>query len=96
MDRNTMLTATNSSQMQGDADSERRLWTAVLTLAIEDWRYGNLRKRREAERFLFEGKSDFNQVCSSAGLEPSDFRARLLKFGRRLEADRPVKHLLVS
>jgi hypothetical protein len=96
MDRNTTLTATSSSQTQGEVDSERRLWTAVLTLAIEDWRYGNLRKRREAEQFLFEEKSDFNQVCSAAGLEASDFRARLLKIGRRLATARPVKRLLVS
>ena len=95
MDRNMVLTM-SSSQLQSDVDSERRLWTAVLTLAVQDWRHGNLRKRREAERFLFEEKGDFNQVCSSAGLEPSDFRARLFKFGRRLQTDRPVKQLLVA
>lgn len=96
MDRNTTLTARDCSHVQGDADSERRLWTAVLTLAIEDWRYGNLRKRREAEQFLFKEGNDFNQVCSAAGLEPSHFRARLSKIGRRLETDRPVKHALAA
>jgi hypothetical protein len=33
--------------------SERRLWTAVLVNAVEDWRGGTLRARREAQEFLF-------------------------------------------
>jgi hypothetical protein len=28
--------------------SKRRLWTAVLVHAVEDWRSGTLRARREA------------------------------------------------
>ncbi len=96
MDRNTMLTGTTSPQVDGDADSERRLWMAVLTLAIQDWRYGTLRKKREAERFLFKEGRDFNQVCSAAGLDPSHFRARLLKIGRRLDTDQTAKHALAA
>jgi hypothetical protein len=32
--------------------SERRLWTAVLVNAVEDWRGGTLRARREAKSFF--------------------------------------------
>jgi hypothetical protein len=67
--------------------SERRLWTAVLVHAVEDWRSGTLRARREAQEFLFERDADFDMVCSGAGLNSSDFRARLLKIGRRIEME---------
>jgi hypothetical protein len=67
--------------------SERRLWTAVLVNAVEDWRGGTLRARREAQEFLFESDVDFEMVCSGAGLDAGDFRTRLLKIGRRIETD---------
>ena len=94
MDRTTMLAARGPvNDESGDAHSERRLWTAVLTLAIEDWRYGTLRKRREAEQFLFEEEKDFGEVCAGAGIDPSDFRSRLLKIGRKNDiptASKPI------
>lgn len=96
MDRNTILTATHGENGPIDADSERRLWTAVLTLAIEDWRNGTLRKKREAEKFLFEEQKDFSQVCSAAGIDASDFRARLMKISRRIDEHRPAKGLLLA
>jgi hypothetical protein len=65
--------------------SERRLWTAVIVNAVEDWRGGTLRARREAQEFLFHDDKDFEMVCSSAGLDWTDFRARLMKFGRPVE-----------
>ena len=65
--------------------SARRLWTAVLLNAVEDWRTGTLRARREAQVFLFENDEDFEMVCTAAGLDSNDFRARLLKIGRRVE-----------
>ena len=64
---------------------ERRLWTAVVVMAVEDWRNGTLRSRREAQQFLFENDKDFNAVCASAGLDPSNLRAKLLKIGHRVE-----------
>ena len=69
--------------------SERRLWTAVLVNAVEDWRGGTLRARREAQEFLFESYVDFEMVCVGAGLDAGDFRTRLLKIGRRIETDGP-------
>jgi hypothetical protein len=71
--------------------SERRLWTAVLVHAVEDWRNGTLRARREAQEFLFENDKDFEVVCSNAGLDWTDFRARLLRIGRRVEMEGALK-----
>ena len=70
--------------------SERRLWTAVLVNAVEDWRSGTLRARREAQEFLFNSDKDFETVCSAAGLDWSDFRARLLKIGRQIQMEGPL------
>ena len=64
---------------------ERRLWTAVVVMAVEDWRNGSLRARREAQRFLFDNDKDFLAVCASAGLDPGTLRAKLLKIGHRVE-----------
>jgi hypothetical protein len=64
---------------------ERRLWTAVVIVAVEDWRNGTLRSRREAQRFLFEDDEDLKAVCAAAGLDPSSLRAKLLKIGHRVE-----------
>jgi hypothetical protein len=68
-----------------DLIGENRLWTAVIVKAVEDWRTGSLRARREAQKFLFEDHRDFNDVCASAGLEPSSLRAQLLRIGRKIE-----------
>ncbi|MGC1684142.1 MAG: hypothetical protein WA734_00850 [Candidatus Acidiferrales bacterium] len=58
-------------------DPERRLWAAVLLLAVDEWRSNNMRAHREAEVFLFEGGKDFETVCHGAGLDPSTLRTRL-------------------
>ncbi len=71
--------------------SARRLWTAVLLNAVEDWRNGTLRARREAQEFLFENDQDFEMVCTAAGLDSYDFRTRLLKIGRRVEMRTPFR-----
>ncbi len=72
-----------------DCISERRLWTAVVVMAVEDWRNGTLRARREAQSFLFEDNADFQAVCASAGLDPGTLRARLLKIGQRVHMHGP-------
>jgi len=87
------MTAQISSEMHNAVTEElisaRRLWTAVLLNAIEDWRNGTLRAQREAQSFLFDNDEDFAMVCSNAGLDFGDFRPRLLKIGRRVEARVP-------
>jgi hypothetical protein len=70
--------------------AERRLWTAVIVHAVEDWLSGTLRDRREAQKFLFEDNTDFTQVCACAGIDPSSFRAKLLRVGRRVEMQGPL------
>lgn len=66
-----------------DFIGEHRLWAAVIVTAVEDWRNGTLRARREAQRFLFDDDQDFNRACAGAGLDPSSFRAKLLKISHR-------------
>jgi hypothetical protein len=75
---------------------EHRLWTAVITRAVEDWRMGTLRARREAQRFLFEDDNDFNRVCAGAGLDPGSFRVQLLRIGNKIAMSGPWAHPLAA
>jgi hypothetical protein len=67
-----------------DCLAERRLWIAVLVMAVEDWRKGTLRARREAQKFLFEDQTDYERVCASAGVDPGGFRSSLLRIGKKI------------
>jgi hypothetical protein len=78
------LQARTAGSVTEDCIAERHLWTAVLVMAVEDWRKGTLRARREAQKFLFEDHSDFDQVCARAGVDPSGFRAGLLRIGKKI------------
>ncbi len=76
--------------LENDEDSimegmigERRLWTAVVVAAVQDWLSASSRTKCAAEEFLFEDDIDFYQVCASAGLDPSSVRSKLLRLGRR-------------
>jgi hypothetical protein len=79
----------DASATTEESISERRLWTAVLINAVEDWRDGTLRARREAQKFLFESNADFEMVCAGAGLDVGYFQKRLLKIGARVEMKSP-------
>jgi hypothetical protein len=57
--------------------AEERLWRAVITKSLEEWICGPLSFSRKAEKFLFEDTSDFNAVCSSAGMDADRLRNRL-------------------
>ncbi len=61
---------------------EERLWMAVLARTIEEWVSGPLRRKREAEEYLFKDNKDFLLVCQSAGMDPGRLRTQL----RRLQA----------
>jgi hypothetical protein len=67
---------------------EQKLWRAVLASTVQEWIHGPLRKKREAEQFLFQDNDDYRMVCSSAGIDPAHFRIRLekLRAGTNLEA----------
>lgn len=79
-----------------DCIAERRLWIAVLVMAVEDWRAGSLRKRREAQIFLFENKTDFERVCASAGVDAEGFRSRLQRIGKKVEMRGTWNHQLAA
>jgi len=83
---------TYQSEVTEECIAERRLWLAVVTLAVEDWRSGTLRARREAQKFLFDNHEDFERACAAAGLDPESLRARLAKIGRKIELTGPWTH----
>jgi hypothetical protein len=76
--------------------AERRLWTAVIVHAVQDWLSGTLRDKREAQTFLFEDSKDFHEVCAGAGLDPSSFRSKLLRVGHRVEMEGPLTHAVAA
>lgn len=80
---------TTAEAIAEDSLAERRLWIAVLTMAVEDWRTGTLRNRRAAQCFLFEDKEDYEQVCASAGVDPGGFRSGLLRIGKKIAMHGP-------
>lgn len=69
--------------------SERRLWSAVLLQALEDWKSANARLRSEAEKFFFENQADFERVCRAAGLAPDSVLGRLRRM-KETVVQRPV------
>ena len=69
--------------------SDRRLWTAVLLQALEDWKSCNLRRRSEAEKFFFHSGSDFETVCRGAGLNPSSVISKLQKMKTTVQQQQP-------
>lgn len=89
-------TTRNSQAVTEDAISERKLWTAVVKMAVEDWRFGTLRAKREAQTFLFANDQDFGEVCVAAGLEPSSLRTQLLRIGKRIEMEGPYRNPIAA
>jgi hypothetical protein len=81
--------STRASAHYDEQIAERRLWTAVLLQAMEDWRSDNMRRQTEAEEFLFDAKEDFERVSLGAGLDPGALRAKLQKM-KPLVARSPV------
>jgi hypothetical protein len=73
--------------------AEQKLWRAVIATTVEEWVSGPLRRKREAEQFLFSDNQDFHTVCYSAGINPDNLRGRLQKIRSRQIAD---AHALAS
>ena len=84
------------SAITEESIGEHRLWTAVIVKAVEDWRFGTVRTRHEAQKFLFESARDFEMVCGRAGLDASCLSKKLLKLGRRLEPQMHFIHPLAA
>jgi hypothetical protein len=58
---------------------EMRLWQAVVVTTIQEWVSGPLRRKREAEEYLFKDQRDFPLVCQSAGLDVGRLRSKLAR-----------------
>jgi hypothetical protein len=84
--------ATNCREEYNEQIPDRRLWTAVLLQALEDWSSSNMRLRIAAEKFLFESGRDFATVCEGAGLEPGCVLHKLQTI-KRISPARPVFQL---
>lgn len=67
----------------GRGTAEEKLWRAVIAKTLEEWVRGPLRYSRIAEEFLFDDDRDFRAVCSSAGVDPSHLRKRLVNIRAR-------------
>ncbi len=66
-----------------DRGSMQRVWQAVIVSTIREWISGPLRRKLEAEKYLFSKNSDFTLVCESAGMNADFLRARLYKLKRQ-------------
>ena len=86
----------NTEETSKQAYGERRLWTAVILTAVEDWRNGTLRAQRKAQQFLFEDDANFARVCDAAGLEPGSLRVKLLKIGHCVNKEGSWKQPLAA
>jgi hypothetical protein len=75
---------------------ERRLWLAVVMQAVEDWRGGTLRAKRQAQEFMFEEKKDFDTVCANAGLDAENLREKLLRIGRMIPERNPFSQYMAA
>lgn len=60
---------------------EARLWQAVIVSTIQEWISGPLRRKLDAERYLF-GSADFTLVCESAGMNADRLRTQLGRLKR--------------
>jgi hypothetical protein len=65
----------------------QKLWRAVIASTVDEWVNGPLRKKREAEQFLFTDNKDYRTVCFSAGINPENLRGRLEKIRSRQTAE---------
>jgi predicted nucleic acid-binding protein len=70
-----------------EAAFEIILWRAVIARTIQEWISGPLRRRREAEQYLFDDNRDFPLVCRSAGMDAGRLRSRLTRLRGRAMPD---------
>jgi len=82
-DASGSITMTNQCEteheFQGRSITEVYLWRAVIFAAIQEWRFGPLRLKRQAKDYLFQDNIDFAFVCQSAEIDVGQLRARLAK-----------------
>jgi hypothetical protein len=73
--------------------AEQKLWRAVIARTVEEWVSGPLRRKREAEQFLFTDSDDYRAVCLSAGINPEDLRGRLERIRSRQPSEAQARAL---
>jgi len=81
------MSETMTLNAEAQETAEQKLWRAVIASTVNEWINGPLRKKREAEQFLFHDNHDYRTVCFSAGISPENLRARLQKIRSRQEAE---------
>ena len=81
------MSVTMLRSVEVEETAKQKLWRAVIASTVEEWVSGPLRRKREAEQFLFSDNQDFQTVCSSAGINPEDLRRRLEKIRTHDTAD---------
>ena len=77
------MSATMSHGVEVEDSAEQKLWRAVIATTVQEWVNGPLRRKREAEQFLFSDNRDYRTVCYSAGINPENLRSRLEKIRSR-------------
>jgi len=81
------MSVTMLQSREVEETAEQKLWRAVIATTVEEWVSGPLRRKREAEQFLFSDNHDFQTVCFSAGINPANLRGRLEKIRSRQIAE---------
>jgi len=81
------MSVTMLQSREVEESAEQKLWRAVIATTVEEWVSGPLRRKREAEQFLFSDNQDFQTVCFSAGINPENLRGRLEKIRARQIAE---------
>ena len=81
------MSATMTTDVAVQETAEQNLWRAVIVRTVEEWISGPLRRKREAEEFLFRDNQDYRTVCYSAGINPEDLRRRLERIRTRSITD---------
>ena len=81
------MSVTMLQRAEVEETAVQKLWRAVIATTVEEWVSGPLRRRREAEQFLFSDNQDYQTVCYSAGINPENLRDRLEKIRSRQIAD---------
>jgi hypothetical protein len=81
------MSLTMETKSEAQETNEQKLWRAVIASTVEEWVSGPLRKKREAEQFLFSDQHDYRTVCYSAGINPENLRSRLEKIRSRQTAE---------
>ncbi len=86
------------SAEQGECEvaAEESLWRAVIASTIDEWLNGPLRKKREAEQYLFNDKHDFPFVCQYAGMNATTLRERLRRLCTKGVAPPPATKLVFA